>query len=57
MASQPHGKEMMGRLALILIAALLGLAAAGAVMVGLFPPEPRQAPVERVLPAERFGTR
>ncbi len=48
---------MMGRLALILIAALLGLAAAGAVMVGLFPPEPRQAPVERVLPAERFGTR
>jgi len=47
----------MSRLAFLIIAVLLGLVAAGAVLVGLFPPEPRQAPVERVLPAERFGTR
>ncbi len=47
----------MGRLAFLLLAVLLLLAAAGAVMVGLFPPEPRQTAVERVLPAERFGAR
>jgi hypothetical protein len=47
----------MSRLAFLIIAVLLGLIAAGAVVIGLFPPEPRQAPVERMLPPERFGTR
>jgi hypothetical protein len=47
----------MGRLAFIILAVLIVVAAAGAVMIGLFPPEPRQAAVERVLPLERFGSR
>jgi hypothetical protein len=47
----------MGRLAFIILAVFLVVAAAGAVMVGLFPPEPHQATVERVLPLERFGSR
>lgn len=47
----------MGRFVFLLLAVLLLLAAAGAVIIGLFPPEPRQAEIERVLPAERFGTR
>jgi hypothetical protein len=45
------------RFATMLILALLAIAAAGAVWIGLFPPEPRQAQVERVLPAERFAPR
>jgi hypothetical protein len=47
----------MGRLAFIILVLLLVLAAGGAVMIGLFPPEPRQAAVERLLPPERFGNR
>lgn len=47
----------MGRLAAMILATILGLAVAGAVMIGLFPPEPRQAAVERVLPLDRFGSR
>jgi hypothetical protein len=45
------------RFATILILALLAIAAGGAVWIGLFPPEPRQQAVERVLPAERFAPR
>jgi hypothetical protein len=47
----------MGRFAFIILAVLLVVAAAGAVMIGLFPPEPRQAAVERILPLDRFGSR
>jgi len=47
----------MSRLALLIVVTLIGLAAGAAVLIGLFPPEPRQAPVERVLPLDRFGTR
>jgi hypothetical protein len=47
----------MGRLAFIILVMLLVVAAGGAVMIGLFPPEPQQAAVERVLPLERFGSR
>ncbi len=47
----------MGRVLFIAMVVLLLLVAGGAVLIGLFPPEPRQAPVERVLPADRFGSR
>jgi hypothetical protein len=47
----------MGRIAFILLVVLLVLAAAGAVLIGLFPPEPQQRQIERVLPADRFGQR
>lgn len=47
----------MGRFAFIILTVLLVVAAAGAVLIGLFPPEPQQAAVERVLPLDRFGSR
>ncbi len=45
------------RLWLVLTLALVGLAAVGAVWIGLSPPEPRVVEIERVLPAERFAPR
>lgn len=43
-------------LPLILIALVL-LALGGLLVLGAFPPDPPTAPVERVLPNERFQTR
>lgn len=42
---------------MVLLLAVIALAAAGAVWIGLFPPEPHQQAVEHVLPAERFAPR
>lgn len=47
----------MRRLVLFLLLALVLLAGIGFVVLGAFPPEPAQRPVERVLPNERFQTR
>lgn len=48
---------MFRRPVLLLVAALLGLIVAGLLAVGAFPPGVAPAPVERVLPNERFQTR
>lgn len=45
------------RFMMVLILVLVAIAAGGAVWIGLFPPEPRQQAVERVLPVERFAPR
>jgi hypothetical protein len=45
------------RFLMVLILVLVAIAAGGAVWIGLFPPEPRQQAVERVLPVERFAPR
>ncbi|WP_202614824.1 hypothetical protein [Elioraea sp. Yellowstone] len=45
------------RFTMVLILVLVAIAAAGAVWIGLFPPEPRQQAVERLLPVERFAPR
>lgn len=48
----------MFRRPLLLIAlALVALVLGGLLFVGAFPPDPPTAPVERVLPNERFQTR
>jgi len=44
----------MTRIFLIVVAAGLLLMAVGAVVVGVFPPNPRTQPVEKVLPNDRF---
>lgn len=46
-------RRFIAYLVLFLIIALAG----GFVAIGLFPPEPVQQPMERVLPNENFQTR
>lgn len=48
---------MFRRPVLLVAALLLGLLAVGLLVVGAFPPSPNPAPVERVLPNDRFQTR
>lgn len=48
---------MFRRPILLVGAILLGLLAIGLLAVGAFPPAPNPAPVERVLPNDRFQTR
>jgi hypothetical protein len=42
---------------LLLVVILMGLLAAGLLFLGAFPPSVQPQPVERSLPADRFGTR
>ncbi|WP_187830347.1 hypothetical protein [Siccirubricoccus phaeus] len=48
---------MFRRPVLLLVLLLLGLLAVGLVAIGAFPPGISPAPVERVLPNDRFQTR
>lgn len=48
---------MFRRPVLLLAAILLGIAAVALLVVGAFPPSVAPAPVERVLPNDRFQTR
>lgn len=48
---------MFRRPILLIAAALLGVLAVGLLAVGAFPPASSPAPVERVLPNDRFQTR
>jgi hypothetical protein len=48
---------MFRRPILLLATILLGLVAAGLLAVGAFPPTVSPAPVERVMPNDRFQTR
>ena len=44
----------MSRLLIIATVALLGLAGAGLLVMGAFPPKVHRAPVEHVVPNDRF---
>lgn len=44
----------MSRLLIIVTALILGAVAIGAVLLGAFPPKPHRAPVEHVIPNDRF---
>ncbi|MBY0337987.1 MAG: hypothetical protein K2X11_15335 [Acetobacteraceae bacterium] len=48
---------MFRRPLLLIVLVLLGLAVAGMLAIGAFPPSVTTAPVERVLPNDRFQTR
>jgi len=48
---------MFRRPVLLAVFALLVLVLGGLLLLGAFPPDPPTAPVERVLPNERFQTR
>lgn len=48
---------MFRRPILLVAAVLLGLLVVGLLAVGAFPPSPNPAPVDRVLPNDRFQTR
>ena len=48
---------MIRRPLLLILLAVLAVALAGLLAIGAFPPEIRTVPVERTIPAERFGTR
>ena len=45
----------MRRLFLIVLLLILTIVAVGVVVLGAFPPAPRTAPVQKVLPNDRFG--
>jgi hypothetical protein len=59
----PHGvfpgsiERTMTRIFLIVVAAGLLLIAVGAMVLAVFPPNPRTQPVEKVLPNDRFQGR
>ncbi len=44
----------MGRLLIIATVIILGLVGVGALLLGAFPPKPHRAPVEHVIPNDRF---
>jgi hypothetical protein len=44
----------MSRMVIIATAILVGLALAAVVLLGAFPPKPHRAPVEHVVPNDRF---
>jgi hypothetical protein len=44
----------MSRMVIIATAILVGLAVAAVVLLGAFPPKPHRAPVEHVVPNDRF---
>ena len=46
----------MSRLLIIVTVVLLGLATAALVVMGAFPPKVHRAPVEHVVPNDRFHT-
>ncbi|WP_157967112.1 hypothetical protein [Elioraea thermophila] len=51
----PRGSRL--RVWFVLALVLLGLVVAGAVWLGLDPPQPKPVAVEKVLPTERFAPR
>lgn len=46
----------MSRFLLIATVILLGLLGAGALVIGAFPPKAHRAPVEHVVPNDRFSS-
>jgi hypothetical protein len=44
----------MGRLLVVATVVILGLVGVGALLLGAFPPKPHRAPVEHVIPNDRF---
>jgi len=54
---QDRPKESRLRVWFVLALVLLGLVVAGAVWLGLDPPQPTPVAVEKVLPTERFTPR
>ncbi len=44
----------MSRLLIVVTAVLLGIVATGLFVMGAFPPKPHRAPVEHVIPNDRF---
>lgn len=44
----------MGRLVIVATVIILGLVGAGALILGAFPPKPHRAPVDHVIPNDRF---
>jgi hypothetical protein len=44
----------MGRLLVVATVIILGLVGVGALILGAFPPKPHRAPVEHVIPNDRF---
>jgi hypothetical protein len=44
----------MSRLVIVATLVLLGLAGAAFLVLGAFPPKPHRAPVEHVIPNDRF---
>ena len=47
----------MSRIFLVVVAVGLVIVAAAVVVLGAFPPNPTQQPVQRVLPNDKFQTR
>jgi hypothetical protein len=46
----------MSRFLIIVTVLLLGVVAVGMFVLGAFPPKPHRAPVEHVIPNDRFKT-
>ena len=44
----------MGRVLVVATVVILGFVVVGAVILGAFPPKPHRAPVEHVIPNDRF---
>jgi hypothetical protein len=44
----------MGRLVVVATVVILGLVAVGALLLGAFPPKVHRAPVEHVIPNDKF---
>ncbi len=44
----------MGRVLIVATVIILGLVGIGALLLGAFPPKPHRAPVEHVIPNDRF---
>jgi hypothetical protein len=46
----------MGRVLIVATVVILGLVGVGALILGAFPPKAHRAPVEHVIPNDRFKT-